>query len=102
MGKGWDRQSLKVQNNEKVTPAAASLQGLHQARFWYLILVSETVTRSEISTEGRAGVANQISKIFCSSEILQSFDGLGRESVSQPWFVLRMRFPRNQMGSKTE
>lgn len=103
MGKGWDSQSVKVQGNEKVTPAAASLQGLHQAaRFWFLIFVRETVMRSEISTEGRAGIGNQISKICCSSEISQSFDGQGRESDSHPWCVLRMWFLRNKMSSKTE
>lgn len=84
-GKGWDRQSLKLHNNEKVTPAAASLQGLHQAEhFWCLILVRETVMRSEISTEGRAGMGNKISKMCCSPETFQSFDGQGRESASQP------------------
>lgn len=103
MGKGWDSQSVKLQNNEKVTPAAASLQGLHQAAlFWYLIFVGETIMRSEISTEGRTGIGNQIPKIFCSPEIFQSFDGQGREFGSHPWFVLRMWFLRNKMRSKTE
>lgn len=61
--------------------------------------------RSEISTKGRAGTGNQISKICCSPEIFQSFDGQGhqtRESGSQPCFVLRMGLSRNQLRSKTE
>lgn len=57
--------------------------------------------RSEISTQGRAGIGNQKPKICCSPEIFQSSGGQGTESTSHPWFVLRMGLPRNKMRSKT-
>lgn len=91
VGKGWDRQSLKLHNNEKVTPAAASLhfRGCTGSTFLVPHLGERDLNevRNQHWRKGWNRKPN-LQNVLQSWKTFQGFDGQGRESEGQRiWFT---------------